>query len=93
MVQVIPLKGDLFSRTQGLIETDVLADVRVLIGGQGSGGAPISLEFAKLGLSQILMDHDRIEVANVVRHVAGLSDVGRHKTKVMAERIRDKNPY
>jgi molybdopterin/thiamine biosynthesis adenylyltransferase len=92
-VQVIPLKQDLFSRTRGLIETDVLADVRVLIGGLGSGGAPISLEFAKLGLSQTLMDHDRIEVANVVRHVVGLSDVGRHKTKVMAERIRDKNPY
>ncbi|MBL7189633.1 MAG: ThiF family adenylyltransferase [Phycisphaerae bacterium] len=92
-IQVIPLKEDLFSRTRGLFETDILANVRVLTGGLGSGGAPICLEFAKLGLSQILMDHDRIEVANVVRHVAGLSDVGRHKTKVMAEKIRDKNPY
>lgn len=92
-VQVIPLKEDLFSRTRGLIETDAVAHLRTLIGGLGSGGAPISLEFAKLGLSQTLMDHDRIEVANVVRHVAGLSDVGRYKTKVMAERIRDKNPY
>ena len=92
-LQVIPLKEDLFSRTRGLFETDVLSHLRTLIGGLGSGGAPISLEFAKLGLSQILMDHDRIEVANVVRHVAGLSDVGRYKTKVMAEKIRDKNPY
>jgi len=92
-VQVIPLKEDLYSRTRGLLETDAVADVCVLTGGLGSGGAPICLEFAKLGLSQILMDHDRIEVANVVRHVAGLSDVGRHKTKVMAEKIRDKNPY
>jgi molybdopterin/thiamine biosynthesis adenylyltransferase len=92
-VQVIPLQEDLFSRTRGLFETDVVAHLRTLIGGLGSGGAPISLEFAKLGLSQILIDHDRIEVANVVRHVAGLSDVGRYKTKVIAEKIRDKNPY
>jgi len=92
-VQVIPLKEDLYSRTRGLLETDAVADVHALIGGLGSGGAPICLEFAKLGLSQILLDHDRIEVVNVVRHVAGLSHVGRHKTKVMAEKIRDKNPY
>ena len=48
-IQVIPLKEDLFSRTRGLIETDVLADMHVLTGGLGSGGAPICLEFAKLG--------------------------------------------
>ena len=90
---MIPLKEDLYSRTRGLLETDAVADVHALIGGLGSGGAPICLEFAKLGLSQILLDHDRIEVVNVVRHVAGLSHVGRHKTKVMAEKIRDKNPY
>ncbi|NIN70053.1 MAG: ThiF family adenylyltransferase, partial [Anaerolineae bacterium] len=39
------------------------------------------------------MDHDRLEVANVVRHVAGLSHVGRYKTRAMARLIREKNPY
>ena len=92
-VQVIPLKEHLFSRTRGLFETDVLAHLRVLLGGLGSGGAPISVECAKIGLSQVLIDPDRIEVANVIRHVAGLSDVGRYKTKVMADKIRDKNPH
>ncbi len=38
------------------------------------------------------MDHDRLEVANVGRHVAGLSHVGRRKTKVMADLVREKNP-
>jgi len=39
------------------------------------------------------MDHDRLELGNVVRHVAGISHVGRYKTKVMAQLIKDKNPY
>jgi molybdopterin/thiamine biosynthesis adenylyltransferase len=40
-----------------------------------------------------LIDHDRLEVGNVVRHVAGLSHVGMYKTKAMAQIIKDKNPY
>ncbi len=92
-VMVVPVREELFSRTRGLFETDALADKRVLTVGQGSGGAPISFELAKLGLSQILVDHDRLEVGNVVRHLGGLSDVGRYKTKLMAAKLRDKNPY
>jgi molybdopterin/thiamine biosynthesis adenylyltransferase len=38
------------------------------------------------------MDHDRLEVANVVRHLAGVSDIGRFKTKFLAQAIREKNP-
>ncbi len=92
-VMVVPVREELFSRTRGLFETDALADECVLTVGQGSGGAPISFELGKLGVRQILVDHDRLEVGNVVRHLGGLSDVGRYKTKLMAEKLRDKNPY
>ena len=91
-VQVVSLFADLYSRNQGLLETDILADRRVLVAGLGSGGAPISLELGKAAVKQILVDHDRIEVANVIRHVADLSDVGRFKTHFMADKIKDKNP-
>jgi molybdopterin/thiamine biosynthesis adenylyltransferase len=78
---------------RGLLESDAVANKCVFTAGLGSGGAPIVLELAKLGImNHILMDHDRIEVANVGRHVAGVRDVGRRKTTFMAEKIRDKNP-
>lgn len=92
-VSVVPVRQDLYSRTRSIFETDVLTDKCVCVAGQGSGGALISLELAKAGVNQILIDHDRLEVVNVVRHVAGLADVGRYKTKVVAEMIRGKNPY
>jgi len=92
-VAVMPLREELYSRTRGLLETDALADVRFLVGGLGSVGSKVSLELASLGSAQDVVDHDRIEVANLVRHVASLGDVGRLKTKVMADAIRGKNPY
>ncbi len=92
-VDLVPVREELYSRTRGLIETDALAGKTVFVAGAGSGGAPIILELAKQGIGLILMDHDRLEVANVVRHPAGLSHVGRYKTKVLAEMVRDKNPY
>ncbi len=92
-VAVIPLQEELYSRTQGLLETSVLADPRVLIGGLGSVGSKVSLEFASLGLHQVLVDYDRIEGGNVSRSVGSVSEIGRLKTRVMADQIHGKNPY
>lgn len=94
LVRIIPSRRDLFSRTAGLFETDVLAGRKVFISGLGSMGSLVVIELAKSGVTNfILMDHDRIEVANVNRHLAGLRDVGRLKTEYMAEAIWEKNPY
>lgn len=93
-IQIVPLEKELFSRTRGLYETDVLKNKTVLIAGLGSGGGFETLELAKAGVGNfILIDHDRIEVGNVVRHVCGLSDLGRYKTKAIKDRILDKNPF
>lgn len=93
-VQVIPVKGELFSRLGGLLETDVLADRGVLIAGSGGGAAPIAVELAKSGVARFfLMDHDRLEVGNVSRHIVGLSQVGRYKTNALADAIHEVNPY
>jgi molybdopterin/thiamine biosynthesis adenylyltransferase len=92
-VQIVPVRGEMFSRLHGIIETYVLSGKKVFTAGLGSGGSTIAVELAKSGVDHFfLMDHDQIEIGNVARHEAGLSDVGRFKTKVVAERIHEKNP-
>lgn len=93
-VNILPVRNKIFSRIEGLFETDVLAGKKVLVIGLGSVGSHIAIELAKSGVMRFaFIDHDRVEVANVVRHVAGLSHVGQYKTKVMAQLTKDKNPY
>lgn len=93
-VQVVPVRSELFSRLGGLLENGVLSDKRVFVAGLGSGGAPTVIELAKSGVTRFdILDHDHLEVANVARHLAGLSQVGRYKTRFMADAIREKNPY
>ena len=92
-LQIVPLGDELSSRTRGIFETALLADACVLVAGLGSGGAPITLESAKVNIGTlILVDDDRLEVANIWRHPAGLSQVGRFKTDVVAEMVTEKNP-
>jgi molybdopterin/thiamine biosynthesis adenylyltransferase len=94
LVQIVPVRNEIFSRFGGILETDALAGKRVFVVGVGAVGSRIALEFSKQGvIHSDLMDHDRLEVANIARHAAGLSDVGRYKTKVMAEMIHERNPY
>ena len=93
-VMIMPVKEQLYSRIDGLIETDKLADKKVLVAGHGSGGSPIDVGLVQSGLGNIIMvDHDRLEVANIMRHVLGLSNVGRFKTLAMADYLRNKNPF
>jgi molybdopterin/thiamine biosynthesis adenylyltransferase len=93
-VLLAPVREQLFSRLGGLFETDVLANKKVMIIGLGSGGSPIAIELVKSGVQCfVFMDHDRLEVGNVARHVCGLSDLGRYKTKAVKNLILDKNPY
>jgi molybdopterin/thiamine biosynthesis adenylyltransferase len=94
LVQEIPVKQELYSRSSGLLETDVLESKRVAIFGLGSGGSPIGVELVKAGVGHFyLMDGDRMEVVNTVRHSAGISHTGRYKTKVEKDLIKEKNPY
>ena len=93
-IMLAPIREQLFSRLGGLFETDVLAKKRVAIVGLGSGGSPIVLELVKSGVQNfILIDDDRLEVGNIARHVCGLSDLGRYKTKAVKDLLLDKNPY
>ena len=67
---------------------------QVAVVGLGSGGSQVAIELAKAGVGKfVLVDFDRIELHNIVRHVCGLSDLGRLKTNVMRDRVLDKNPF
>jgi len=92
--QIVPVKSEIYSRIGGIFETDAIADRLVTIFGIGSGGSAITLELAKSGVRNFfLMDHDRVEVGNLSRHVACISDIGRYKTKVLTQLIKQKNPF
>jgi len=83
----------LHSRLRGLFETEVLAQKAVLVIGLGSGGSSVAVELAKAGVRNFaLVDHDRLEVHNVLRHACGISDLGRLKTNAVRDIILDKNP-
>ena len=93
-VMIVPVRQQLSSRWGGLLESDVLMGKRIFAPGLGSGGAPSSISLVQSGVGNFdLMDDDLLEVANIMRHPLTLSDVGRYKTKAMADFIRDKNPY
>lgn len=91
---IIPSKENLYSRSKGLIEVGILEGKRVLIIGLGSFGSQIAIELAKSGVGQFsLMDFDRVELHNLVRHTAFLNDLGRLKTDYIKDCILGKNPY
>lgn len=91
---VLRFKADLFSRIEGIFETDVLVDKKVAIIGLGTGGSLGAVELAKCGISKFkLVDFDRLELHNIARHACGISDIGRLKTKAVRDLILDKNPY
>jgi adenylyltransferase/sulfurtransferase len=70
-----------------------LARGRVLVVGLGGLGSPVSLYLAAAGVGTIgLMDDDRVEFHNLQRQILfGDASVGRNKTEVAAERLRQVN--
>ncbi len=92
-LSVVPLRSELHSRSQGLLETEAISGLTVLIVAVGSVGSYTTTLLAQSGVDRlILVDYDRLEVCNVVRHEADVSQVGRFKTRFQADRIRGKNP-
>lgn len=93
-VTIIPSSENLYKRSKGLIELDILAKKRALIIGLGSGGSPIAIELAKAGVGQFaIADFDRVELHNLSRHICTVNDLGRLKTDAVSDAIKGKNPY
>jgi molybdopterin/thiamine biosynthesis adenylyltransferase len=92
-VTVEPLHADVFDRLRGLFESDLLRQKCVLLVGCGSGGSFVLRELVRSGVGRfVLVDHDRLEVANVCRHELGLRDLGRLKVKALRDYVLERNP-
>jgi len=86
-------KDRTFERIESLFDIQLLADVKVLIAGCGSGGANVALQLAMSGIRNFtLLDRDVLGPENVIRHVCGRSFIGKRKVDAVAEVLRDRNP-
>jgi tRNA A37 threonylcarbamoyladenosine dehydratase len=86
-----------FERTEillGRAGVERLAACHVFLAGLGGVGSWCAEALARAGIGRLtLVDMDTVAVSNINRQMpALLSTVGRRKTEVMAERIRDINP-
>jgi len=93
-LQFIPDRENLYSRSKGILEVGTLASKRVMIVGLGSFGSQIAIELAKAGVGEFsLLDFDRVELHNLMRHTCEIKDLGRLKTDALQDSILGKNPY
>lgn len=86
-----------FARTRMILGDDALERLQhstVAIFGIGGVGSYIAEGLARGGIGHLLLiDHDRVSQSNINRQLIALhSTIGRFKTEVMAERIKDINP-
>ena len=86
-----------FIRTASLLggeALDILASSHVAVFGLGGVGSWCAEALARTGVGSLtIVDRDVVSESNINRQVPALSStVGRAKTEVMAERIRDINP-
>jgi molybdopterin/thiamine biosynthesis adenylyltransferase len=66
----------------------------VTIIGLGTGGSLAAVELAKCAVGKFrLIDFDRLEAHNVVRHACGVRDLGRLKTEAVKDVILNFNPF
>jgi molybdopterin/thiamine biosynthesis adenylyltransferase len=87
------MQDRIFERIQSLFNIELLAPIRVLIAGCGSGGGSVALQLVMSGFRHFtLVDCDVIGPENVIRHVCGRRFIGRKKVEAVAEVLRDRNP-
>ena len=92
-VELIDVKESLFKRLGSLNVKDGLANKKVAIIGVGSVGSTAAAQLTKAGVAEIaLIDPDKLEVHNIIRHLCDFTDLGRFKTDAVKERLTKINP-
>jgi molybdopterin/thiamine biosynthesis adenylyltransferase len=82
-----------FERLGEVLDIDALRDKHVIVAGLGSGGSTVALELAKAGVGRFtLIDPDRLEETNLIRHECDDRYLGQNKAEAVADLIRHRNP-
>ncbi len=82
-----------FARIDALFDIKMLADVKVLVAGCGSGGSSVALQLVMSGIRNFtLLDNDVLEIENVIRHVCGRRYLGQKKIDAVEDVLLDRNP-
>jgi len=89
--------NEAFSRTEILLGAESLAalcDHHLCIAGLGGVGGQVAENLGRIGFRRItIIDHDVVTLSNLNRQLLALhSTLGRYKTAVLSERLRDINP-
>jgi molybdopterin/thiamine biosynthesis adenylyltransferase len=81
-------------RQRRIPELAGLDQAHVVVIGAGSLGAPVALELVKAGVGRLdLIDPDRYDVNNAVRHVLATERAGELKADATAVECRNLNPF
>lgn len=83
-----------FKRYDGILDCRALQAKLVIIIGAGSVGALLADELARLGVALLIVDleHECMEIHNLVRHILGYDSLGKKKHVALADHLRSINP-
>ncbi len=89
--------GNQFQRTEAVLGSENMKKLdssHVIVFGIGGVGGYVAEALARSGVGHLtLVDMDTVSITNINRQIIALhSTVGRYKTEVMSERIKDINP-
>ena len=89
-----PNMGDLSARTRAIVPPRWALAQSVAVVGVGSGGSLVAWWLAASGFGRlVLVDPDRLEAANVWRHLCGVESLGMSKVEAVKERLSLVNPH
>ncbi|MBD3840137.1 MAG: ThiF family adenylyltransferase, partial [Epsilonproteobacteria bacterium] len=79
----------------GQAKQESLNDKKILIVGAGGLGSSLAFALGCSGIGKIdIVDFDTVSIHNIHRQIAFfICDAGENKAKVVAQRIKDKNPF
>lgn len=97
VVELIPTEKemrDALQKRHGEKLQERFSSAVVAVCGLGGLGSNIAISLARAGIGKlILIDFDRVDVANLNRQQYKASQVGRYKTEALAENLREIAPY
>jgi len=92
-IEVISFQSEYKSRTEGIVDTEMLTQKLIALVGLGSVGSILAVYLAEASVGRFrLIDMDHLSAANVSRHACDLYHLGRHKTKAVKDLILARNP-